>query len=266
MNRRLMVRFFFCIIVLISNCIISKNTTYILIHGTWSRNTTWHQEGGGFYDALYSAVDEHDSIMSFFWSGALSESARNEAAEMLVSLIEIINDMHIVLVGHSHGGNVAMTVVRWLYQTMPDKRIQAVVLLGTPQYYRFEIPENVDFIYNLFSFGDQIQPVFNVFRREIPESSKTANLALLLENREPDHHLLYHPLIGFYLPQLVWLQDRDKMMISDDPHIASFSWVDGFQFISDIDRKEKIKEDLFKQERLLTYILWGPSELLYFYP
>jgi pimeloyl-ACP methyl ester carboxylesterase len=104
---------------------------FILVHGTWAANATWILSDSQFAQGLSRQFN--CTIRPFRWSGKNSELARREAASQLVQLIsEIHNDApksQIVLIGHSHGGTVALHAAA----DIPGRNlVSEVVCLGTP--------------------------------------------------------------------------------------------------------------------------------------
>jgi len=76
--------------MLATSCFYAQNTTYIIVHGTWAQSEDWYQEGGDFFDTLYSMIDHEDTIIPFVWSGSCFESARITAAHHLALIFESI--------------------------------------------------------------------------------------------------------------------------------------------------------------------------------
>jgi len=94
-----------------------------LVHGTWGRGFfaplreegTWFTAGSDFRKALAGALNKHRfsfSIYSFLWSGANSVRERDKAAHELAEHLRAKqlenSDSTQVVIGHSHGGNVAL--------------------------------------------------------------------------------------------------------------------------------------------------------------
>lgn len=126
----------------------------IIIHGTFASQADWWKlgTGGTFADRLESALSEQGmcgtvwqpvlkaglSYEHFAWSGDNSHQARVAAGRNLArSLHELgqrcsassSSPLHINLIAHSHGGNVALEALRHLKNTV---RVQRLVCLGTP--------------------------------------------------------------------------------------------------------------------------------------
>ncbi len=89
----------------------------ILVPGTFASTETWWQPGGDFYESLSaSARPQGHALVPFCWSCRLDPRSRVLAAECLVRLILSYPDYEpVVLVGHSHGGNVINLASQLLY-------------------------------------------------------------------------------------------------------------------------------------------------------
>lgn len=179
---------------------------YLIIHGTWTSNFSWHMPGGDFYDALSQAT--HPTQVSFYlWSGKNSPAARLHAAKKLVEFLEdhIPVSFELNLVCHSHGSNVANMASQIMAQNPKlHGRIKRIFSLGTPVQLPNYAPDMrvISEYYHLFSFNDFIQPVFGVFLREYPAHERIANVAVTINGTEPMHSDLHNPLIAQWLPLL----------------------------------------------------------------
>lgn len=104
-----------------------------LIHGTFARNAQWIGEDSTLRAALKQSLEGGVEIFAFNWSGWMSHGARRKGAEELKNelrerLREYPDSNH-YLIGHSHGGNVA------LYSRADEevsKGIKGIVSLATP--------------------------------------------------------------------------------------------------------------------------------------
>jgi|GEM_PF-3285901 len=241
----------------------THDTTYIIIHGTWAQSQEWYQEGGDFFDTLYSLTDDSDTIISFSWSGSCFESARIVAAQQLALLFESIKTEKLICIGHSHGGNVALKAAEFLQRYALSRTIDILILLGTPHYHDFYFPKPVLFIFNFFSFGDQIQPIFNLFKRDIPDTSQSVNVSLMIEGREPDHEQLHHPLIAFHISDIIQMGLCLRESIGQTPLALHIEYGQPAQYKEDIHRNERIAADIIFQQYLPSYLL--STESLYFF-
>ena len=176
---------------------------YIIIHGTWGQSSAWHKPGGDFYDQLAKVVIPFGGYVQFLiWTGNNTHTARMQAAQELVELLHQFSlSDQFILIGHSHGGNVALLVSQLLGMQKSQYRIQKLFLLGTPICEQVYYPdmEIIDHVYNLFSYADMIQPVVGLFQRELPAHQRIANMRVLLNGKEPQHAGLHDPLIAKWL-------------------------------------------------------------------
>jgi pimeloyl-ACP methyl ester carboxylesterase len=100
-----------------------------LIHGTWSDKETWTKD---FRSYLEGVLDE--SITRLSWSGKNKVPAREEAAKDITERIYkyyLSNSKEpIRLVGHSHGGNVAIMVANNLAKL--GVHVETLITIATP--------------------------------------------------------------------------------------------------------------------------------------
>lgn len=119
--------------------------TVIVVHGTFSKDSTWWRRGGSFCIELNRRLESLNSEarawshletddVEFQWSGANSEQERRLAANKLAAYIRKLNQREDVsaihYVAHSHGGNV----LRMALQNAPWEKNASVIFLGTPFY------------------------------------------------------------------------------------------------------------------------------------
>jgi len=124
----------------------------------------------------------------------------------------------------------------------------------------------VRFIFNFFSFGDQVQPIFNLFKRDIPSSDRSANIAITIQKREPTHERLHHPLIALHIPDVIKINPELRTLLTEKPHTLHLVYGQPMRYEEDYNRHERVLADIKFQERLPSYLLWGPTEPLYFFP
>jgi pimeloyl-ACP methyl ester carboxylesterase len=104
-----------------------------LVHGTGAPYAAWTEERSSICTRLSSALGHDVAFRVFNWSGANSARARRAAAaELTADLIRLVErepDARHFLIGHSHGGNVAL-------QSLSDPRVRSkmagVACLSTP--------------------------------------------------------------------------------------------------------------------------------------
>lgn len=105
-----------------------------LIHGTFARNARWADPKGPLALELQRRYP-NAQIRSFRWTGINSFQARAKASRVLLreldDYIKQESGARVVLVGHSHGGSIALRVADRIYQSNPKARVE-VVCLGAP--------------------------------------------------------------------------------------------------------------------------------------
>jgi pimeloyl-ACP methyl ester carboxylesterase len=105
-----------------------------LVHGTWARNAAWLREDSLLCRAILAAFpDQVLRFVPFRWSGHNSVSARFRGAQTLAAKLGAMRrewpEARHVLIGHSHGGFVALSALRG---ATLDERICGVACLSTP--------------------------------------------------------------------------------------------------------------------------------------
>ncbi|GAB4380237.1 MAG: hypothetical protein Kow0075_11410 [Salibacteraceae bacterium] len=109
----------------------------IPVHGTWSDNTTWRNTEG-ITQAANNLFGDDRLRPSFEWSGANYASLRTKAAIQLVDHIRTqmqSKDFNgkITLVGHSHGGNVAIEALNMMVEMEEFDNVELNLLtINTP--------------------------------------------------------------------------------------------------------------------------------------
>ena len=99
------------------------------IHGTWSNPSTFTPES----KSAITEITGNKVIENFDWSGYNLDWARREAAERLAKLVmETRKEGEpLTLVGHSHGGNVAIMAANILYERHKVK-VDYLITFNTP--------------------------------------------------------------------------------------------------------------------------------------
>lgn len=105
-----------------------------LVHGTWAANAAWLREDSLLCRSILAAFpDQVLRFVPFRWSGHNSVSARFRGAQTLAAKLGDMRrewpEARHVLIGHSHGGFVALSALRGATQ---DERICGVACLSTP--------------------------------------------------------------------------------------------------------------------------------------
>lgn len=113
----------------------------ILVHGTWAPNAAWVRPGSEFRKRMAASLGGDVQFREFIWSGRNSHAARKEAAQELSQFVQAASTeacgRRILLIGHSHGGNVAAYS---LSDAEASKNVCGLVTLGTP-FIRAEVSE-----------------------------------------------------------------------------------------------------------------------------
>lgn len=108
----------------------------IIIPGTFYSEKDWSQGGGeqAFINAVTKSFNETHSTRVVndknVWSGADNDAARRKAADYVVQLIKnygFAPGEQLNIVGHSHGGNIALLVSRQI-----ERKIDNLVTMATP--------------------------------------------------------------------------------------------------------------------------------------
>jgi len=107
-----------------------RGCTVTLVHGTFAPKATWTYPDSYVANELRKQLGPDVVITRFQWSGRNSHSARvNGGIELKKHLLQLKQDhplfLHFV-VGHSHGGNVA------IYAANLGARFDGIVCLATP--------------------------------------------------------------------------------------------------------------------------------------
>ncbi|QQR48763.1 hypothetical protein IPF37_04350 [bacterium] len=108
------------------------------------------------------------SYYTFGWSGRLNQRHRKEAAEVLyaqlVAEYEVLKkrfgNVQIILLGHSHGGNVALNLAHAEEIHKKQLSIEKLILLGTPvqtETSHYAAQPCFKKVYNFYSKGDAVQ-------------------------------------------------------------------------------------------------------------
>ena len=105
-----------------------------LVHGTWAPNAAWLREDSLLCRSILAAFpDQVLRFVPFRWSGHNSVSARFRGAQTLAAKLGALRqewpEARHVLIGHSHGGFVALSALR---EAALDERICGVACLSTP--------------------------------------------------------------------------------------------------------------------------------------
>lgn len=101
----------------------------ILIHGTFARFADWTEKDSDFCEFLRAKFPDV-SIENHFWTGHNSINDRYGATQNLIEKIKERNSESLFLIGHSHGGNIAVNCLK-----SDEVNIQGIVTINTPFFY-----------------------------------------------------------------------------------------------------------------------------------
>lgn len=209
-------------------CDVKARQQWIVVHGTYATKAKWYRQGGDFYEELKAALPVTDQVHSFSWSGGITHKARLKAAQELVIFLEthIAQTDTLNIVGHSHGATVAMLAARILKEKNSPYHISKLFTLATPISTEFCKPdmEAIDYLFNIFSFGDLVQPIFGRFKRIYTEHTQIWNIEIKRDEVTLDHSDLHSPEIAHLLPQLKSLVKGNETTVlhlqTDKEHIV----------------------------------------------
>ncbi|MBI1393631.1 MAG: hypothetical protein GC152_12895 [Alphaproteobacteria bacterium] len=127
----------------------------VTVHGTNAgapedRGEQWWQLGSEFQTKLASKIDDRIIFEPFHWSGANSERERREAGQKLAAKL-LTEREPVIVMGHSHGGSVALHALFLLAMKSPKKAfetLRALVTVGTPMI-RYSGARNPIFRFNI---------------------------------------------------------------------------------------------------------------------
>lgn len=221
-----------------------------IIHGTFAKDASWYQPGGDFYETLKKCIPPHAVIKSVTWSGKNNDEDRLEGAHALImdmATYDLPDDEH-YLIGHSHGCNVGMLAIKELAKINSPYKIHSFFTLAPPICRIAYQPEmsHLNNLYNFFSFGDRIQPVFQLFCRTYEPHPNIWNIEVTLDNRHPDHGLMHHPSLAQLLPKL------HTLSLENEQSLIHFYTDKKAHIEKDYNREKKLKDDKRFTEHMLT--------------
>lgn len=207
MKQKNLIRVLFGACFLYSWVTLYTKSACIIVHGTWASGASWYQSGGDFFEEIFHCVQELscvDEVISFSWSGCLSSKHHFQAAQLLIDTIMSYD--FVILVAHSHGATVGILASQIMAQKFSPRNIYAKI----KKFYALGVPVDpsnsvypdmwvIDKFYNLFSFGDIVQPIQGMFNRCFADHERLANISVVLNGACPSHTNLHHSLLGRYI-------------------------------------------------------------------
>lgn len=121
-------------------------TVIVLIHGTFATDAPWTRPNSWFGQSLAEALARRSiasAELTFIdWSGGNSHTARITGSRALAAHVNALGlepDDSCYLVGHSHGGNIALHAI--VHNDATREQVDGVVTLATPfLFFRDETP------------------------------------------------------------------------------------------------------------------------------
>ncbi len=128
-----------------------------LIHGTFSDGDTWKPDFVDYVEGLFNETSE-----KLNWSGGNTNGARSDAAEYFAQNVYEWHKEHpddpIRLVGHSHGGNVAIMIANLLAKKDKNMKVQTLITIATPvRGYQLDDSVSVGQHIQMYNEYDQVQ-------------------------------------------------------------------------------------------------------------
>ena len=132
------------------------------IHGTWSNPSTFPSET----ELAIKQITSNRTVGYFGWSGENKDEARKGAAEWLATIVKDTRRKGepLTLVGHSHGGNVAIMAANILYKKY-NMKVDYLITFNTPvREYRLE-PGAAWLHINIYNPDDDVQRLGGSLKR-----------------------------------------------------------------------------------------------------
>jgi pimeloyl-ACP methyl ester carboxylesterase len=105
----------------------------VLIHGTWAGRSIWTLPGSPLRKSVQHALGAGVRFERMVWSGRNTFHARSTAANKLLALLSELgrcySNVPVIIIAHSHGGNIAMQA---LTRLDPNIRVDGLLCLSTP--------------------------------------------------------------------------------------------------------------------------------------
>ncbi|GAB4456349.1 MAG: hypothetical protein OHK0036_20140 [Bacteroidia bacterium] len=125
------------------------------VHGTWSNPGIWNEKNTTM---IMNATNNSSKPIKFEWSGDNTHQARYEAALKLVNEIYKNRnpDEPLTLIGHSHGGNVAILAANILNKL--GVKVNTIITINTPVRPDYQLQEGAaEKHFNIYTESDLVQ-------------------------------------------------------------------------------------------------------------
>jgi hypothetical protein len=198
------------------------------LHYVGETKQTCARLAASIYQQLFT---EPCSCYTFGWNGRLSHHKRRQAARQLytelcdeIGRLKVIHpNLEVVVIGHSHGGNVALHLAHVEKKVKRHLNIDKLILLGTPiqsETERYAHAACFKKVYNFYSHGDQIQKIDILSthddwsKRHLADSNNIVQIDLTCGKTKPGHTELW-----LFCGKENWLY-RKKLSIAPFPFVA----------------------------------------------
>jgi hypothetical protein len=198
----------------------------------WSQAATGAQLISWVYQQMYHLLPRQEYALvhpyTFGWDGSLNLMRRKAQAGQLLAALEALvfeqrqkyphDDVEIVVLAHSHGGNVALHMADWAGNYSKIK-IDHLLMFGTPIHgdtHHLPASDLFKNVYNFHSQGDYIQvadilstkkyvPARVFSDKQVVESSKVKQVLVEVGSYAPNHSEFWffrRPSVFFYRSSL----------------------------------------------------------------
>lgn len=187
---------------------LGANTLVILVHGTFAKNAPWTKENSFFSGKLKEHTQEDYDHTFFNWGGMNSHSNRIRGGDALKALLleySTSDYKKIVLIGHSHGGNVILYALKNLSLPQEIK----IVTMATP------------FINTVLQKRDSnlgYLVLINTIKYTIPYVTLCLVIFLIVFYFNKGYFSEEHPIVKmvcfftFWLP-IIWIYKKNKVSV-----------------------------------------------------
>ena len=185
--------------------LISVNTIFIIVPGTWSTDQPWYTINGDFFEALKQTFPNDNYHLTWFrWLAHNSDKQRKHAVREFANFINTFSSSSVIhVIAHSHGTNIVLGASQLLARKKSTIRITTLYALGAPIHEEEYSPNMcvIKKIYNLYSLNDPIQTIWGYKRVFCPHPA-IYNIRVFVDGKEPAHEELHSPIIGRWITML----------------------------------------------------------------
>lgn len=222
-------KFFYLAVAVVALSVVVASGQIIIVHGSFARCAAWYQPGGDFYDQIARRAQRHgQKVTCFSWRGLpLHHTIKKAGKELAHYILALTDTAPLVVIGHSHGGNVIFYASQFLFDHYEQTKeavfdmqshllleecrpqglfdvtftsrqpslipcIDIVHCLGTPIHTDQFLPNMhvIKSVYHYYSEGDLVQSVFGRYDRMLPAQEGCANLKIVFHKKSQS---LHHP-------------------------------------------------------------------------